>query len=578
MKRINAYLLVTALIVAGPGLNAQVISGASSVKKIQVGTTSKAVTPPTVTSKVKAMPDLVIKDELFADLSSNNIIDGGESSYINFKIQNLGSGVAKSVSVNVSLKNKQIRGLTYTPKIDIGDIQPNASKDVTINISGGMDMPVAIAEFKIEVMEAQGFDAYPLEMKIETQPFQPPNLVVADAVFSTESGGKLKLNTPIQLKILLQNIGKGDAKNVGLSFAFPNPDCVVLGETDQYSLGVMKAGETKELDFIFTATRRYKDPLIPVEVKISESLGKYSHDSIVRVKLDQDLVAQNNVVINAIVTPTLAVTKASLSSEVDKNIPRENRKDPNKYALIIGNEEYSKYQQGLNSEMNVAFARNDASVVRDYALQALGFPESNVFFLQDATTGEMNQKLDLICKLASKTGNTAELLFYYAGHGLPDENTHIPYIIPVDVSGTNIYQAIKLTDVYKKFSETGAKKITIFMDACFTGGGRGSGLLATRSVKVKPAEETLDGNLVVFSASSGEQSALPYTREKHGMFTYFLLKKIQETGGNLNYKELTDFVIKNVSLESLRVNQKEQDPAVNVSADVTGTWQSWKLK
>ena len=148
----------------------------------------------------------------------------------------------------------------------------------------------------------------------------------------------------------------------------------------------------------------------------------------------------------------------------------------------------------------------------------------------------------------------------------------------MDVSGTNIYSAIKLSDIYKKFSETGAKKITVILDACFTGGGRESGLLAARSVKVKPAEETLNGNMLVFSASSGSRSALPYTKEKHGIFTFFVLKKLQESSGNLTYKELTDYVIKNVSLESLKVNEKQQNPAVNVSAEVADTWQGWKLK
>ncbi|MCX6287989.1 MAG: caspase family protein [Bacteroidetes bacterium] len=572
MKTLISLALLLAFIALGQGSEAQVIQGSSTVKKIKVG---KA---PVVTRTVKSMPDLVIKDEVFADLSNNNMIDGGESAYINFKIQNLGSGPAKNVMVNVGLKNNAVRGLNFTKKVEVGNISPGETKDVTINVNGGMDIQNAIAEFRIEVLEEQGFDAYPLEMKIETQPFQPPNLVVADAIFSTESGGRLKLNNPIQLKILLQNIGKGDAKDVNLSFVFPNPDCVVLGEADKFSLGLLKPGETKEMDFIFTATRRYKESTIPVDIKITESLGKYAHDSTVRVKIDQDLVAQNNVVINAIAGTTVAVTKASLSSEVDKNIPEDSRKDANKFALIIGNEEYSKYQPGLNTEMNVAFARNDASVFRDYTVKTLGFPEGNVFFLQDATTGEMSQKLDLISKLASKTGSNAELLFYYAGHGLPDENTHIPYLIPVDVSGTNLYQAVKLSDIYKKLSETGAKKISVFLDACFTGGGRGSGLLAARSVKVKPTEETLDGNIVVFAATSGEQSALPYAKEKHGIFTYFLLKKIQETQGNLTYKDLTDYVIKNVSLESLKVNQKEQDPAVNISTDVSGTWQFWKLK
>ncbi len=37
------------------------------------------------------------------------------------------------------------------------------------------------------------------------------------------------------------------------------------------------------------------------------------------------------------------------------------------------------------------------------------------------------------------------------------------------------------------------------------------------------------GNMVVFSASSAEQSALPFANEKHGMFTYYLLKKFQES-------------------------------------------------
>ena len=76
--------------------------------------------------------------------------------------------MAKNVTVNVSLKNNQIRGLTFTPKVDVGNIYANETKDVTINLSGGMNLQEALAEFKIEVMEEQGFDAYPLEMKIET--------------------------------------------------------------------------------------------------------------------------------------------------------------------------------------------------------------------------------------------------------------------------------------------------------------------------------------------------------------------------------------------------------------------------
>jgi uncharacterized caspase-like protein len=131
--------------------------------------------------------------------------------------------------------------------------------------------------------------------------------------------------------------------------------------------------------------------------------------------------------------------------------------------------------------------------------------------------------------------------------------------------------------VYKKFGVSGSGRVCVFLDACFSGGGRDAGLLAARGVKIIPREETLTGNLVVFSASGGEQSALPYGEKQHGMFTYFLLKKIKESSGDITYKELRNYVTKNVSIESLRINAKEQDPVVSISPSVENKWETWKI-
>ena len=83
--------------------------------------------------------------------------------------------------------------------------------------------------------------------------------------------------------------------------------------------------------------------------------------------------------------------------------------------------------------------------------------------------------------------------------------------------------------------------------------------------------------MVVFSATKGEQTAMPYYREKHGIFTYFLLKKLQETGGNITYGSLADYLSKTVSIESLKINQKEQEPEVNVNAEIKPVWENWKI-
>jgi hypothetical protein len=61
------------------------------------------------------------------------------------------------------------------------------------------------------------------------------------------------------------------------------------------------------------------------------------------------------------------------------------------------------------------------------------------------------------------------------------------------------------------------------------------------------------------------------------MFTYFLLKKLQESKGNITYGKLADYVKNNVSIESLRINNKEQDPTVKISMDVQDKWESWTI-
>ena len=84
--------------------------------------------------------------------------------------------------------------------------------------------------------------------------------------------------------------------------------------------------------------------------------------------------------------------------------------------------------------------------------------------------------------------------------------------------------------------------------------------------------------MVVFAATSGVQVALPYKEQRHGMFTYFLLKNIQETKGQFSLGQLADYLSQNVGLESLRTNSKSQDPEVQVSPAVENSWRNWTFQ
>jgi hypothetical protein len=79
--------------------------------------------------------------------------------------------------------------------------------------------------------------------------------------------------------------------------------------------------------------------------------------------------------------------------------------------------------------------------------------------------------------------------------------------------------------------------------------------------------------LAIVSASNTNQ----LNKTTHGVFTYFLLKKFQETQGNVTLGELSEYLEKNVSIQSLRVNQKEQDPTVNTSQKVINDWRNWRF-
>ena len=101
--------------------------------------------------------------------------------------------------------------------------------------------------------------------------------------------------------------------------------------------------------------------------------------------------------------------------------------------------------------------------------------------------------------------------------------------------------------------------------------------MAARGFKVKPKTGDLDGNIVVFSASSQEQSAHPYHKEGHGMFTYHLLKKLQESKGKVSMGELSEYISDNVSIQSLKVNKKDQEPKVYISSNLRDNWKNWEF-
>ena len=65
---------------------------------------------------------------------------------------------------------------------------------------------------------------------------------------------------------------------------------------------------------------------------------------------------------------------------------------------------------------------------------------------------------------------------------------------------------------------------------------------------------------------------------QHGLFTYFLLKKLQETKGNVTLGELGDYLKSEVKRQSFLKNNKVQTPMVSVATLLQNQWKTIKLK
>lgn len=511
----------------------------------------------------------IVDEPYFVDADGNRAIDAKESCKIVMKLKNVGMGDGTGLSAKISATGTT-NGITVKDQ-KIPTIKVGSTATVEFPIIANMNTADGTAIFSVYVDEPLGFSTERYTVQVRTRQFQAPMIMVKDYLVSGDKGGTLTKQKPFNLQILLQNVQQGVGEDVTVKLSYPDNVFNVSGQ-DLYTYKTWAAGETQTLNFQLLVNGRYEGTSLPLKVTITEKYGKYSQNKDINLTLNQPL-SDRTIEVAAQVTQT-DIADVQLRSEVDRNIPQTNKTNSHRYAIIIGNQDYHSYQRGLNSEQDVPFATEDANVFKQYCEKTLGVEERNILLLNNATSAKMIQEIEIMTRLAAREPQ-AEIIFYYAGHGFPDENTKEPYLIPVDVSATSLSSAISLYELYQKLSATNAQRITVFLDACFSGGGRDAGLVASRGIKVTPKKDALSGNIVVFSATTADQTALPYSEKHHGMFTYYLLKKLQDSNGECSYSELYNYLNHNVGNSSLRVNRKDQTPEVNTAPQVQDSWKSW---
>lgn len=515
--------------------------------------------------------NLVILDNTitFADVTGNSAIDASETCYLNFMVENRGNGVGKGciAKVETSGTNTDIS----ISDVALGDIVAGEKRQVRIPIKAGINAQDGNVNLKVEVTEQMGFGSNAYETVIATKSFVAPKLQIVDYSITSDGSDQLQKKKPFDLQVMLQNTQYGWAENVDVQIQLPKDVYRVSGDAVM-SFKRLAPGDAESLVYSLVVSNDYPDTEVPIQIHLKEKYGKYAEDRTINLAINQAM-ASNKIVINEQKSESGDIQIKQFGSAVDKNIPKADSKNKNTFVLIIANEDYKQVAA-------VPYARNDGNIFMQYCNRTLGIPEKNIQFLQNATLNDIRMGINKLENITSAFETEApRVIVYYAGHGVPDESSKTAYLLPVDGSGTDYSTGYKLDDLYAALGSLPAARVMVFLDACFSGSVRGNEMIVSArgiALKVKSGEPR--GNMVVFSAAQGDESAYPNNDEQHGMFTYFLLKKLQETAGDVTLEELGEYINRHVRQQSAYENGKPQTPSVSASYQVGEEWKNWKLK
>ncbi|MBR5028134.1 MAG: caspase family protein, partial [Bacteroidales bacterium] len=129
-----------------------------------------------------------------------------------------------------------------------------------------------------------------------------------------------------------------------------------------------------------------------------------------------------------------------------------------------------------------------------------------------------------------------------------------------------------------------AQSVTLFLDANFNGVQRdGEYLFPVDEKKSKSSKSKknrglrIRGDVVVFCSSDFTATSYAFKEQEHGFFTYFLLKELKKTKGNLSYDDMFTNVKEAVSFES-SLQGLQQIPTMITGGKTKDTWTTMSFK
>ena len=238
------------------------------------------------------------------------------------------------------------------------------------------------------------------------------------------------------------------------------------------------------------------------------------------------------------------------------------------WAVIIG---VGGYENSAVPRLRYSVADADAVY---QTLVSAGFKKENILLLTDKTERKptlRNIKWALGTFLARSAHKDDLVMIYFAGHGASEVDQRgierdglSKYLVPVDADPDDLYStALPMDEMQNVLARIEAERITVFLDACYSGaaGGRTFASTKTRTVNVDDIfldRLTRSKGRAIVTASRPSELSIELAELGHGIFTYYLVRGLQGYADNnrdgiVSLQELYEYLAQEVSRKSRQV-------------------------
>jgi len=538
---------------------------------ILLGTAAGAVS---LKVKVAPVPPNLVASVQFVEPSGNNILDADETGKIVITLQNRGKGDAFDCRAHLKTAAK-VKGLVFDKDVPIGTVPAGGVVKKEIPVTAEEEIAAANVDLTVDVREANGFDPNPFKLSFRTKAFEPPKLVVADmGIADSDANGRIDPREIVELTVRIQNVGRGDARDVAADVDFGENVFAAAESMTHFDLGAMPSGTFKDIKFSFYTNNRIAGgEKIPVSVSLGEKRPRFNAKAPLQLVMNatagkrlQEVVVKGQ---DAEKRGDISVA-SGLSVDVDSRIPEGRIAGKDDIAVVIGNRNYS-----ASGSPDVAYAKQDAQIMKEYLIKALGYDAENIIYAEDATLTKFNEifgtERDFRGKLYKYVKEGVSSVFiYYVGHGAPDLESNEAYFVPVDANPQYIKSnGYRLQTFYDNLAKIPAKRMTIVLDSCFSGNSEKGMLFKNISPALVKVKKEFRGpaNATLFTSAGMDQVSTWYPEKRHSLFTYFFLKGLQgaadkDGSGEITMGEMDQYLRDNVPYMARRLTGNEQQPVL----------------